>query len=250
MREVGVTTKAYALEAAPKTSGGGHVEGSGGALMGGAIAGTIDDAQDLAGVGQGHDENLIAPDAVVGDVHAAFALSGGGHQGAIGIQEGLVEEGGGLMLPNANAHVIEKVLQEVDVGNREASAEVARGRRIGDALGSQGVEIVDIVAAQFQVLQAIAVTQVVESDVQDVIGFGIGQADLEDGQAGIDEGDQAEVAGELMEERDAAVAEAMDSVSDFVAEVAAGEDRSRAFGKLGLVEPALDFALAGEQLFA
>ena len=161
-----------------------------------------------------------------------------------------MEEGGGLVLPNANTHLIEQVLQEVDVGNGEASAEVARSRRIGNALGTQSVEIVGIVAAQFQVLQALAVTQGVESEVQDMIGFGIGQADLEDGQAGIDEGDQADVAGELMKEGDAAVAEALDPVSDFVAEVAAGEDRSRAFGKFGFVEPALDFALAGEQLFA
>ena len=61
-----------------------------------------------------------------------------------------------------------------------------------------------------------------------MIGFAIGQADLEDGQAGIDGVDQADVAGELMKEGDAAVAEAMDAVGDFVAEVAAGEDGSRA----------------------
>ena len=134
------------------------------------------------------------------------------------------------------------------MGNREASAEVAGGRRIGDALGTQRVEIVDIIAAQFNVLQAIAVTQGVESDVQDMIGFGIGQAKLENGQARIDEGDQADVASELMKEGDTAEAEAMDPVRDFVAEVAASEDGSRAVGKLGLVEPALDFALAGEQL--
>ena len=53
--------------------------------MRGAVAGTIDDAQDLTGVGQGNDENMITPDTVVGDVHAVFALAGGGHQGAIGV---------------------------------------------------------------------------------------------------------------------------------------------------------------------
>ena len=160
------------------------------------------------------------------------------------------EEVGGLVLPNANAHLIKQVLQKVDVGNREASAEVAGGGRIGDALRPQRVEIIDIIAAQFQVLQAIAVTQGVESEVQHMIGLAIGQAELEDGQAGIDEGDQTALAGELMKEGDATVAEALDPVRDFVVQVAAREDRSRAFGKLGLVEPALDFALAGAQLFA
>ena len=38
------------------------------------------------------------------------------------------------MLPDAHAHVIEKILQEVEVGHREASAEVAGGGGIGDAL--------------------------------------------------------------------------------------------------------------------
>ena len=83
-----------------------------------------------------------------------------------------------------------------------------------------------------------------------MIGFGIRQANLEDGQAGIDGVDQADVAGELMEEGDAAVAEALDPVGDFVAEVAAGEDRTGLLGKFGFVEPALDFALAGDQLLA
>ena len=227
-----------------------RVEGRGRAFMRGTIAGTIDEAQDFASVGQGDDQGMITPDAVVGDVHALFALAGGGHQGAVGVEDGLVEETGGLVLPDADADLIEDVLQEVDVGHGEASAKIAGGSGVGNALGAEGIEKVDIVAAQFDVLQTIAVTQGVEGEVEHMIGFGIGQMNLENVQTRIDGVEQADVAGELVKEGDAAEAEAMDAVGDFIVEVAAGQDRPRLLGKLGLVEAALDFALAGGQLSA
>src|SRR5208283_2553456 len=171
LREVGIAAQAHALEAAAQTGGGGSVESVGRTFMGGTVAGAIDDAQDLTRVGQGHDEDVITPDAVVGDVHAPFALARGRNQRAVGVKDGLLEEGGGLVLPDANTHLIENILQAVEVGHREASAEIASRGGIGDALGAKGVKIIDIVASQFDVLQAIAVTQGVEGDVEDVIGF-------------------------------------------------------------------------------
>src|ERR1035438_3347767 len=65
---------------AAKTSGHGAIESLGSALMTGTIAGTIDDAQDFARVGQAEEQNLITPAAVVADVHAFFALTVGAHQ--------------------------------------------------------------------------------------------------------------------------------------------------------------------------
>ena len=82
-------------KAAAKTGGDGAVQGLGGAFVGGTIAGAIDEAQHLAGVGQADDQGMIAPGAVVGDVHALFAFGGGGHQGAVGIEDGLIEERAG-----------------------------------------------------------------------------------------------------------------------------------------------------------
>ena len=110
---------------------------------------------------------------------------------------------------------------------REASAEIARGGGIGDALGAQSVEIIDIVASQFDVLQAIAVAQGVEGEVEDMIGFVIGQTDLENAEALVDGVDEADVAGQLVEERDAAIAQAVDAFGDFIAEIAAGQDRAQ-----------------------
>lgn len=83
-----------------------------------------------------------------------------------------------------------------------------------------------------------------------MVGFGIGQADLENAEAAINALDEADVVRESVEEGDAAVAEAVDPVGDLVAEVATGEDGSRLGRELGLVEPALAVALAGVELLA
>ena len=57
----------------------------------------VDQDEDLAGVGQGDDQRVVAPGAVVGDVHALLALAGGAHQGAVHVDRGAVEEGARLL---------------------------------------------------------------------------------------------------------------------------------------------------------
>src|ERR1022692_2598223 len=91
-------------------------------------------------------------------VHALLALSGGGRQSAVGIENGLLEKTGGLMFPDADADVVIEVLQDVDVVGIEASAKIARGRGIGNASCAEGVEIIDIGASQFEVLETVAAT--------------------------------------------------------------------------------------------
>ena len=49
--------------------------------------------------------------------------------------------------PNADADVVVDVLQRVDGVFVEASAEIAGGGGVGNALGAQGIEEVDVVAA-------------------------------------------------------------------------------------------------------
>ena len=51
-------------------------------------------------------ERALTPNTVVGEVHTLFALAGGGYQSAVGIQDGLLEEAVGLMLPDADADVV------------------------------------------------------------------------------------------------------------------------------------------------
>ena len=83
-----------------------------------------------------------------------------------------------------------------------------------------------------------------------MVGFAIRETNLENGKAFVDGVYEPYVACQLVEERDAAIAQAMDAFGDLIAEIAAGQDGASFFGKLGFVEAALDFALAGSQLSA
>src|SRR5206468_511892 len=105
----------------------------------GPVARPVDDGQDLAGVGQRQHKRVVAPGAVVGDVHALLALAGGLDQGAVHVDARLREEGVRLRGPDADADVVEGVEQAVNVGAAEAAAEVAGGGRVGDAAGTEGV---------------------------------------------------------------------------------------------------------------
>src|SRR5262249_13800888 len=133
-------------------------------LVGGPIARAIDQTKHLAAVGQRQDQRVIAPGAVVGDVHTLLALPLGGRQGAVHIDDGLLEEGVGLRGPGLQARVVDKVQQRVDVGAVKASAEVAGRGGIGDAACPQRVEEVFVLASQFEVLQTSAVAQSVVGD--------------------------------------------------------------------------------------
>ena len=71
-------------------------------------------------------QGVIAPGAVVGDVDALLALGVGADEGAVGVDDRLVEELGGLLGPDAQAGLVDGVHQVQDVGLAEAAAEVAR----------------------------------------------------------------------------------------------------------------------------
>jgi predicted peroxiredoxin len=140
----------------------------------GPVAGAVDQAEYLAGVGQGDDQRVIAPGAVVANVHALLAGTGGGDQAAIHVNLGTLEESVGLLGPNLEPRIVDDIEQGVNVVACEASAEVACGSRVGDASCAQGLEEVLVVAAEFDVLEAGAVAEGVVGDVEDVIGLVVG----------------------------------------------------------------------------
>src|SRR5207249_1242170 len=161
-----------------------------------AVAGAVDQAQDLAGLGQGEDQGMVAPGAVVGDVHALLALAGGFDQAAIHVEGGLGEKGRGLLGPNLATDVVEDVTQGRQVGGREAAAEIASGGGIGQAAGAQGIEEDLVLAAQVHVLQTGAFAQGVVGKVEDVIGLVVGQMQLQQVQPLVDGVGQSEPLGE------------------------------------------------------
>ena len=83
-----------------------------------------------------------------------------------------------------------------------------------------------------------------------MIGFGIGETDFENSEARVDGPNETDIACQFVEKRDAAIAQAVNAFGNLITEITTGQDGSGHLGKLGLVEPALDFALAGGQLSA
>src|ERR1700730_1741191 len=242
-----IATQQHLAEAGAETAGSGPVQCRGGAFVGRTITRPIDDPQHLAGVGQAHDQRMITPGAIVGDVDALFAFTVRAHQGAIGIQDGLLEEAIGLLFPNVSANLVIDVLQQVDLEDVEAATKITRGRRVGNALGAQGVEEVDIVATQFDVLQTITIAERVESDIEHMIGFVIALVNLENMQSAVDGVDQTNPPCQKVQGPDAAVSDAMHTIGHFVVDIAGGEHGLGGVAGLGFVEPPLDLALASVQ---
>ena len=169
--EVGVAPEGDLAEPGPAAEVGGLVEVDVGVLVRGAVAAAVDQEQRLGGVGQRDDQRVVAPLPLVGDVHALLAPAVGGGQRAVGVDERLVEEVVGLLLPGPEPGLVEGVHQPLDVGLGEAAAEVPGGGGVGDALGPEGVEVDLVVAPDLQVLQPAAAGQEVVGDVQDVVAL-------------------------------------------------------------------------------
>ena len=94
------------------------------------------------------------------------------------------------------------------------------------APGAESVEVIDVVASEFDVLQTIAVAQGVGGEVEHMIGFGIEETNLENFEASVDGVDEADVACQFVKKRDAAIAQTMDPFGNLIAEIAAGQDRA------------------------
>src|SRR5208283_638984 len=156
----------------------------------------------------------------------------------------------GLLFPDADTNVIVDVLKHIDAVFIEATAEIASGCRIGNTARADGVQEVDVVTAQLDVLQTIAVAQRVVSEVEHLIGFVVRQAHLENLELPIDSVNKANASGQEMKRTNAAIGNGMHALGDFVLDIAGGEHRFGAIAEFRFVESPLDLALAGGQLIA
>ncbi len=177
---------------------------------------------------------------VVGEVHPPLALAVAGHDAAIGLQDRLREELGWLPGPDPQPRPIEGVHQGQDVGLAEAAAEVAGGGRVGDALGPEGVEVDLIVAAQLEMLDAAAAGEEIQGDVEDMVGFVVGEVALEQVEVAVDILDEFDPLGQQEEGADAAGAEPADAVGIFVVDVTRGHHGSGPLGTGRRIESFLD----------
>jgi hypothetical protein len=92
----------------------------------------------------------------------------------------LVEEVGRLLFPDLDPGRIEDVLEGLEVVDLEAAAEVPGGCGARDAVGAECVEEDDVVAPQFDVIEASTVAQGVVGEIQDVVTLVIREVVLEE----------------------------------------------------------------------
>jgi hypothetical protein len=94
----------------------------------------------------------------------------------------------------------------------EAAAEIPGCGGVGDTHGAQGVEINLVVAPQFEMLDFLAAGQDVVGDIQDMVGFVIGQMPLEEMEIAVDIADQPGPASQQVDGTDSASGETLDAV--------------------------------------
>ena len=244
-----VAAKRDLFEARPTAQVDSTVEINVGSILAGAVAATIEDVERFARVSQGHEQGMIAPNAVVGDVHALLALAVGFHHGSVGVDDGLVEELLRLLAPDAHASFVEHLLQHVDLTRIEASAEVARGGRVGDPPCSQSVKIGLVVSQQFEVLQASAAGQQIVGHVEHMVRLVVGQMYFEQLNIPVDRIDQTDLASHLVNSANTSGADGLCPLCDFIMYIACREHRLLASAIVGFIQPLLDSSLASPHLF-
>ena len=250
LREVGVAPQADLLEACCAAQGDRAVEVPGRLLVAGAIARAVDHVQRLAGVGQREHQGVIAPLALVVDVHSLLALARGlGHR-AVGVEHRLGEERRGLLPPDLAADGVEHLLQAEDVALVEAAAEVAGGGGVGHPPRAQGVEVGLVAAQPLEVLQTAAAGQQVVGDVEHVVRLVVGPVQFEQGELVVDRRIEPQPLHQQVDRTDPAVERRPGAVGDLVVDVAGAEHRPPAVAAVILVQAAENPPLATRDLFA
>ena len=135
-----------------------------------------------------------------------------------------------MLRPDAEADAIEGVHEGLDVGLGGAAAGVALGGGIGDASGAQGVEVDLVVAEDFDVLEALSTGEDVERDVEDVVGFVVGEMALEEVEVVVDVADQADPVCQQGHGADAAGGEALGAAGRLIVDVGGGDHGPVALG--------------------
>jgi hypothetical protein len=147
---------------------------------------------------------MVTPLPFVIQADALLLLTTGFDHCAVALDNRQVEETVGVLLPDLQPRFMKSVHQILNLPFTEPSAEVPRRCGIGNALSSQGIEIRFIVASQFEMLQAGSSGEPVESNVEDMIGFGIRHMKFKNWTAAIDAVSNTELPDHLLRDTNSA----------------------------------------------
>ena len=191
--------------------------------MAGATGRAVEQEQGLLGVGQGDQQGVVAPDALVGQVHAFLASALVPAMVPSASRMACSKKALGCCCQTSRRLSLMTRIKRGDVLGLETAEEIAGGGGVGDTLGPQGVEIVLVVAEQFQVLETGAADQDVVGEVEDMVGLVVGEVAFEQVEFGVDGVGEAQTLDQQQAGAQAAEASAANFVGDVVVDVSVGE---------------------------
>jgi hypothetical protein len=247
-----VSTQQDLAEAGPNAKRDSLVQVLAGPLLRRAIAAAIEQEQGFSRIGQRDQERMVAPLAVVADVHSLLALGVGLRDGAIGVQDRLIEKLVRLLSPDPQPRFIDGVHQREDIGlGSEAAAEVPGGGRVWDSFGSQSIEVNRIVASQFEVFESFAAGEDIKCDVEHMVGFVVRQMPFEQMQSAVDFLGEVDFLSHQKDGADATGTESPHATGLFIVDIGRGYHGYRPLGSGSIGESLLNsLRFLGESLLA
>ncbi len=169
---------------------------------------------------------MVAPVALVADVHALLALAGGGNESAIGIDtRWLLEERRRLLLPHPDSYIVDDIHQTLDRFFVEAPTEIARRRGVGNGAGAERIEKHQVIATHLDVVQHATTAQGVVGQIQDVVRVEVGAVLLQDVQVVVQRPGQSNVLHQIMYDAESAIRHGPDPIRGLVLRSALAELR-------------------------
>ena len=196
--------------------------------MAGGVARPVDQIEHFLGVGQGHDQRGIPPDALVGHVHTLLAAPGGGGDRAVDVEVGhRAEQILAAGSPQLRADRVDRPHQGGDVIGAKPAAEVPGGGRVRDQVRAEGVHVRGVMPQPLDVLQPGPAAGHVVGQVQHVVGLVIRQVHLQQLQVGVDRLGQPEPGHQPMHGGDPAETGRVHVAADLVMHRTRGQHRRR-----------------------
>ncbi len=129
---------------------------------------------------------MISPDTFIRQVHPLLAFAGGLGNGAVSVNNRLIEKRRFLLLPDLQANGINNILQYLNLLSGKTTAEIARCRGVGYSVCANSIKIDLIIPQSLYIFKALAVTEDIVSHIEDMVGLKIGVVQLEKMETAVD----------------------------------------------------------------
>lgn len=216
-----------------------------------SVPAAVEKIQGLLRIGEGHNERMISPNALVRDIHAFLAFAQRFNDGSIGVDPcRLFCERLGLLSPNRQPCLVDRLHQVFDVSFIESSAKVACGRWVRNALRAECVQKDFVVPSNLDVFESLATAQDVVSDIEHVVGLMVRPVLLEHFHSLVDRIHEPCVLCHSISKADSSVANRSVPFGEFVANIFCLEHRTFAVLLKRPIETTMNISFARGELLS